>query len=158
MTYDQATIELVTAYAASRVPASHVDDVVQQVLTQVWQAGITDPSHSYLWVCVKNVAASHYRNRSRCFRQLLPLEENETCDVPAKQESMSRDDVIDLRDALADMDQGDEYQQRQAQCLRWHYLEGYSLQEMADMLGLPLGTIKRTLHEGRQALAQRLDS
>ncbi len=33
-----------------------------------------------------------------------------------------------------------------------HYMEGFSLKEIADMLHLPLGTVKARLHDARKAL------
>ncbi len=38
-----------------------------------------------------------------------------------------------------------------------HYLEGFSLQEMADVLQIPLGTVKFRMHQARKALKVQLD-
>jgi len=38
-----------------------------------------------------------------------------------------------------------------------HYVEGYSVEECARMLGLPQGTLKSRLHRGRQLLRNQLD-
>ncbi len=38
-----------------------------------------------------------------------------------------------------------------------HYLEGFSLQEMAEILQVPVGTIKFRLHQARKALRVELD-
>ncbi len=46
---------------------------------------------------------------------------------------------------------------RQAQVVALHYLEDRSVSEVARILDVTLGTVKRHLHDGRQALARRLD-
>ena len=38
-----------------------------------------------------------------------------------------------------------------------HYLEGMSVQEIADALRLPQGTVKNRMHRGRQRLAEIMD-
>ena len=38
-----------------------------------------------------------------------------------------------------------------------HYVEGYSVEECARMLGLPQGTLKSRLHRGRNLLRNQLD-
>lgn len=38
-----------------------------------------------------------------------------------------------------------------------HYLEGFSLKEMADILCIPMGTVKYRLHQARKALRVEID-
>jgi RNA polymerase sigma-70 factor (ECF subfamily) len=45
---------------------------------------------------------------------------------------------------------------RQAQVVALHYLEDRSIAEVAEILDVTHGTVKRHLHDGRQALARRL--
>jgi RNA polymerase sigma-70 factor, ECF subfamily len=47
---------------------------------------------------------------------------------------------------------------RQAQVVALYYLEDRSLAQVAEILDVTLGTVKRHLHTGRQALARRLRS
>jgi RNA polymerase sigma-70 factor (ECF subfamily) len=47
---------------------------------------------------------------------------------------------------------------RQAQVVALYYLEDRSIAEVAEILDVTLGTVKRHLHNGRQALARRLRS
>lgn len=46
---------------------------------------------------------------------------------------------------------------RQAQAIALHYLEDLSVAEVARILGTAEGTVKKHLHEGRKALARRLE-
>ncbi len=41
-------------------------------------------------------------------------------------------------------------------CIRLHYLEGYSVKEVAARLGIPRGTVKRRLHDARVQLRQAM--
>jgi RNA polymerase sigma-70 factor (ECF subfamily) len=41
--------------------------------------------------------------------------------------------------------------------LRWFYLEGWSVAEIADQLGIPAGTVKSRLFHAREALKARLE-
>lgn len=45
---------------------------------------------------------------------------------------------------------------RQAQVVALFYLEDRPIAEVSDILGMSTGTVKRHLHDGRQALARRL--
>jgi RNA polymerase sigma-70 factor, ECF subfamily len=45
---------------------------------------------------------------------------------------------------------------RQAQVVTLHYLEDRPIAEIADVLGMARGTVKKNLHDGRRALAHRL--
>jgi RNA polymerase sigma-70 factor (ECF subfamily) len=45
---------------------------------------------------------------------------------------------------------------RQAQVVALHYLEDRSIAEVAEILDVTHGTVKRHLHDGRAALARRL--
>lgn len=47
---------------------------------------------------------------------------------------------------------------RQAQVVALYYLEDRSVAEIAEILDVTLGTVKRHLHNGRQTLARRLRS
>ena len=70
------------------------------------------------------------------------------------------------RDPLPDLAEGDtefwaairSLPRRQAQVVALFYLEDRSVAEIAEILDVTLGTVKRHLHDGRQALARRLRS
>ena len=69
-------------------------------------------------------------------------------------------------EALPDLAQGDpefwaairSLPRRQAQVVALYYLEDRSVAQIAEILDVTLGTVKRHLHNGRQSLARRLRS
>lgn len=46
---------------------------------------------------------------------------------------------------------------RRAEIIRMHYYQGLSITEIADLLDVPVGTIKSDLHRGRNQLRKMLD-
>jgi RNA polymerase sigma-70 factor (sigma-E family) len=46
---------------------------------------------------------------------------------------------------------------RQAQVVALHYLEDRPVSQIADVLGMAIGTVKKHLHDGRRELARRLE-
>lgn len=47
---------------------------------------------------------------------------------------------------------------RRAQVITLHYLEDRSISEIADVLGMAQGTVKKSLHDGRRSLARMLET
>ena len=39
-----------------------------------------------------------------------------------------------------------------------HHIEGFLLTEIADVLGIPLGTVKSRLHRGKRTMRAALDA
>ncbi len=72
------------------------------------------------------------------------------CDPPSGDES-AESDVGLLRVALAALPG------EQRAILSLHYLDGMSIAEIADALGIPAGTVKSRLHHARNRLRQSLE-
>ena len=60
-------------------------------------------------------------------------------------------DVEFLRAALADLSVA------QRAVLSLHYLEGHGVERIAEILGIPAGTVKSRLHHARAALKKKLE-
>ncbi|MEM8874197.1 MAG: sigma-70 family RNA polymerase sigma factor [Planctomycetota bacterium] len=71
-----------------------------------------------------------------------------TVDVPA---TLEPDEVEHLHAALADLEPA------HREALGLFYLEGFDIREVADALGVPVGTVKSRLHRGRSALRHALE-
>ncbi|MEJ2217779.1 MAG: sigma-70 family RNA polymerase sigma factor [Gemmatimonadota bacterium] len=71
---------------------------------------------------------------------------------PARPDSTSNADLIErVRAGLAELDPG------RRSVLRWFYLEGMSVAEIAEALDIPAGTVKSRLFHARDALRARLE-
>jgi RNA polymerase sigma-70 factor (ECF subfamily) len=117
------------------------------------------PLKSWLFKIAHNTALDHLRKsqldtialETREPDRLDPLDrvgDRHAVDPHASAES--RDLGRDLEGAFAAL--GPLYQE----LLELRFREGLSYQEIADVTGLPMGTVKVRIHRGRQALAEHL--
>ena len=129
------------------------DDVTQEVFVKLWQnLGGYDGSaqlSTWIYAITRNAAISSLRKRSR----LVSLEEpGVAAVVDTLAAGESADETADpqlwrLVDALPD---------RQRQVVVLFYQEDRSVEEVADMLGIPANTVKTHLHRARAKLAASL--
>jgi RNA polymerase sigma-70 factor (ECF subfamily) len=95
-------------------------------------------------------AATHFRGR----RLLKPLPED------ASAEEISAEDESGLSAALnaEELRWGlSQLSPPHGECLILHFLEGFSLKEVADITGVTLGTVKSRLHYAKKALREVLE-
>ena len=118
-------------------------DAAQEALLRAWRARNTfrgeASAKTWLTRILVNVCRS-MRRRRVIFSPLTGLEE-----APASA------DNAPLHDALAKLPTG------LRMPLVLHYLEGFSVEEVARTLSIPSGTVKSRLYRGRRELAQVLD-
>lgn len=127
-------------YATSLVGPSRAEDVVSTVVVRTMQrqplAEIADP-RAYLMKAVLNEARTVWRGRRN-----EPLPESLPGDLP--------DEVIETLDVIWRLP----VQQRAVVYL--HYWEGHQVNEIAGLMGLGPGTVKRYLHNARKRLESDL--
>ena len=87
----------------------------------------------------------HIRDRNR--RQALQQE----IQPPPGNEDASRDLQLSLQEALQLLDEP------LARLLRLYYLEGFALGEIAEIIGIPQGTVKSRLFHARKLMAKILE-
>jgi RNA polymerase sigma-70 factor (ECF subfamily) len=129
------------------------EDALQDALVIAWRdlRGLRDPDRFDAWLhrlvvheCIDHAARE--RRRAANLR-VLPVEE------PA-----GSDDLL----TLADRDELERGFRRlvpeQRAILVLHYYEGYPLEAIADMLGIPPGTVRSRLHYARNAMRAALDA
>jgi RNA polymerase sigma factor (sigma-70 family) len=127
------------------------EDVVQQAFVALDRrlSSLTPGAEAaYLRTSVMNGCRSHVRAGRAQKRQLVMVREGTP---PAPEEEAIRDDQH--RQVLAAIDQLPE---RQRQCVVLRYYLGLSDREVAETLGLALGSAKTHLRRGQQALAEKL--
>jgi RNA polymerase sigma-70 factor (ECF subfamily) len=133
--------------------AEDLDDIVQDVFVRLWRywGRFDGRSERRTWVyrVTVNTARSHWRSRGRLKAALQRL----WTDVPRAQVSAPAQEAWDLdrglAQALAKLDR------RQREALTLVHLEGLSLAEAAQVMGVPEGTVKSRLFRAR-ALMQVL--
>ncbi len=102
---------------------------------------------------LRRIAMTACRRRSREIHRTKSLDEGDTgrlenarlCDDPS-----AHAERVELREALESAVRSLSTTYRA--CTRLHYLEGYSLREVAHFLGVPPGTVKRRLYDARRQL------
>lgn len=156
---DPATIlvvtQIITAYLV-RARAFHLrdswEDLSQDVLLALMRTarsgGLRAPEAfvGYVGAITRN-KLNDRRDRDR-----LGAVASAPVPLPALLDAGGRDDDlrIDLNDALRDLDP------RSRTVVRAIYFDGYSYEEAAERLGMPLGTLKRILTGALRAIRQRL--
>ena len=128
--------------------AGRAEEVTQDVFLKVWRAlptydGRAAPS-TWLYAIARNTCLSALRSES--YRRTMALE-----DVP---EPVARTmPVVEV--------EWDQYLSRlpdaQRQVVTLFYFEDKSISAVAEMLGIPEGTVKSQLHRARLALAEMME-
>lgn len=94
--------------------------------------------------------AADWQRRATHQDREVPLEAEEVCDRAAV-EPAADERVTRVRRALSELAGEDRA------ILALHYLEGFGLWELAEILGVPEGTVKSRLHRARQQLREQLE-
>ena len=129
-----------------------VDDAVQQTFLQAWRAAsrfdAARPLSSWLYAIARRVCIDEYRKASRA-----PAVGREGGEIDGVVDGPSFDQawtVFEVRRAV------DELPPDEREVVRRASLEGWSLPEIAEHLGLPLGTVKSRSFRAHRRLAAAL--
>jgi RNA polymerase sigma-70 factor (ECF subfamily) len=136
-----------------------VDDLAQEVFIRAYRSigDFKGESSLYTWLykIALNLCRNHYRTRGR-----RPVHEQIGEDGSAtvleaeggspEDEAVRREFWEELRRGLARLPE----EQREAVVLC--DLEGMSYEEMAEVMGVPIGTVRSRIFRGRRALQERL--
>ena len=133
------------------------EDVTQEICIKLFRSllkrdDITEPE-KFAWTIAHNALANYYRNRSRHgisvpihgFDDMLSADDDFTTDIE-KAESVER-----LHREIAYLSK------TRRQIVIMHYFENKRQQEIADVLGLPLGTVKWHLSESKTELKKGME-
>lgn len=122
------------------------DDAVQETLLKAWDNRHRLNEERYMQTWVVRILINECGNIHRRRRRETPLG-----DVPADSRTAPPDSDIELHDALF----------RLREPLRLpivlHYIEGFRVREIADMLRMPQGTVLWRLSKARKELSKLLD-
>lgn len=135
-----------------RDPAT-AQEVTQEVFLSIWrQAAEFDPSRGTArsWV----LALAHHKSvdavRRRRLRATEPLEETQASDLDVVDETLRRLEQGRVREALVRLPE----EQRQA--IVFAYYGGYTQEEVAKRLSIPLGTAKTRIRDAMIRLREAL--
>jgi RNA polymerase sigma-70 factor (ECF subfamily) len=134
------------------------EDCVQQTFIRAWRslAAFEGRSAFATWlhrIAVNEVLTNRRNRGTRSEGSSLPsLEDDEDAFDNVADTTVAADssDVMDMEKALASLPEGS----RHVVVLQAVY--GYSHEEVADMLGIAVGTCKAQLHRGRKLLRERM--
>ena len=136
----------------------HAEDAVQEAFLQVWRSAATfrpERAKASTWVLtlVHRRAVDLVRREER--RQADPLADDASATVPATEQTdeaawlrFERERVQTALKQLPDL---------QREALELSYYGGFSQSELAERLGVPLGTIKSRMFSGLARLRELLD-
>ena len=130
------------SYLTLRNPAD-CDDAVQEALLKAWASRrrLRDEGLFETWLV--RILINCARDMLRKRRSAVSLDENLAAAEPVNPQ---------LRDALCALDV------KYRLPIVLHHLEGYSLEECARMLKLPVSTVKWRLHAGRKQLKGEMEA
>ena len=139
--YKNTVYRTAFAYCRNRADA---EDIMQEVfLKRLYQAPeFQSPDHERRWLF--RVALNQCRDEwKRSCRTELPLDEAVLISVPPEDREIL-EQVAALPEKLRTV-------------IHLHYYEGYSLEEIASLLGVSLSAVKMRMKRGRDALRNRLE-
>ncbi len=136
-----------------------VDDLAQEVFIRAYRslADFKGESSLYTWLykIALNLCRNHYRTRGR-----RPMhEELDESDGASGIEAAggSPEDEVFRREFWEQLRVGlEELPAEQREAVVFCDLEGMSYEEMAEVMGVPIGTVRSRIFRGRRALQERL--
>jgi len=133
--------------------SSDATELMQDVFIRAWRRLSTFRGDcafaSWLHRLAVNTMLENTRSDRRRTARVLPMDDTSRLEGAAR--SSGVDLRMDMEDAIASLPKG----ARLAFVL--HDVEGYQHQEIAEQLGVSVGTIKAQLHRARRLLRERLE-
>lgn len=142
-------------YYIRRIVVAEEDawDVLQEVWTTVWRrsSSLRDVTVFRGWVyrIAHNSAVSHLRRQNR--HESCQEVQEEPC-APAEEPAFDNEDAAQIHRALEAIPSG------HREILTLFFLEEFSHAEVAEILDIPVGTVKSRLYYAKRALREWLDS
>lgn len=146
------------SYALSlcRGDASTADDIVQDAAESAFASQRTfEPGSnmkSWLFTIVKNAAFRHFQ-KSRNTRHDLSLDEDMIVDMPSHEGNQDSSQLLREIDVILNR-----MPREQRDVLLTVCVNGLTMDEAADVLGVESGTVKSRLHRGRERLLSEMNA
>ena len=135
--------------------SSDATELMQDVFIKAWRRMGTFRGDcafsSWLHRLTVNTMLENARSDRRRIARVLPMDDTSRLEGEGTARSSGVDLKMDMEEAVASLPKG----ARMAFVL--HDVEGYQHQEIAEQLGVSVGTIKAQLHRARRLLRERLE-
>jgi RNA polymerase sigma-70 factor (ECF subfamily) len=151
-------------YAVAQVGAQHADDLLAETFAVAWasRAKYTDGCGSgleaWLITIARVLAAAHHRTERRWRRMRVAATRHRADHIGEHEEA----DALDRLDAATLMERAQvhellrELPERERDPLLLHVLEGYTYEEISELLEVPVGTVRSRISRGRVRLRTRV--
>ena len=151
--------------------AAAAEDLLQEVFLRLWTHSDRwegrGTLEAWLFGIATNLALNHVRSARRRKQQPLPVQpptadDDDDSPLPGwmiDAAALGPDQIAaqaELRDRVNDL--LDELPDDKRQLLRLAYANQMNLQDIADLLGVPKGTVKSRLHHARKNMAQKWEA
>jgi RNA polymerase sigma-70 factor, ECF subfamily len=123
------------------------EDLTQETFVQAWRSLDTFDERAPLRPWLLQIARREFL---QALRQRRPEDSIEALPELPEPRAAAFTEEVELRDLLRKLPM----EEREIVVL--HYLEGYRCEEIAEMTGTPVGTVKYRLHEARARLRREL--
>ena len=132
--------------------ADLLQDVFLRLNRFVKNIDTSRPLEPWLYRVTSNLAYTHIRKRKRWWRAIQDMAEIIQRDVGATSESLveKREQNLGVRKAIASLPIAHRV------VIALYYVNNQSIQEIAEILDIPLGTVKSRLYYGRRILKRKL--
>jgi RNA polymerase sigma-70 factor (ECF subfamily) len=151
-------------YAALGLVGSHEDalDLSQEAFARAFRArrrlDPERPFYAWLYQILRRLCFNHYRDlrtRRRRLEQATPWLVTQAAGRAAEASPVRRIELEELRDRVRDAIE--ELSEFEREVLVLREFEGLKYREIADLLGIPIGTVMSRLYTARRHLAQVLE-
>ena len=134
---------------------AQAEELTQEVMLTVWQrAHQFDPKKASPSTWIFTIARNRRIDAARRAPQAEFRPEEEATRIPREEPEFSEAEIALVREKLERAI--DELPPEQAEVLRRFYMEGRTHSEIADALGLPLGTVKSRIRLALEKLREKL--
>ncbi len=133
---------------------SEAEDITQEAFVRAWRAlpGFRGHAKFTTWIyrIVYNLCLNRLPGLRRDLLQIESVEETQVNPI------LSPPDLFEVEEQLTFLHvQLDQLSEKYRLVLTLRYLQGLSYEEIADMLNLPMGTVKTHIHRARRILMER---
>ncbi|MCL1794414.1 MAG: sigma-70 family RNA polymerase sigma factor [Oscillospiraceae bacterium] len=122
------------------------EDVMQNSFVAAWKKlnTLREQNKFGAWIC--RIAKNNAKNVAVKYQGYIHLDSLENIEAASE----SAEDYDMLHSAIENLSD------KQKSAIKLHYLENASIEEISNKLNLPVGTVKRRLHDGREKIRKEL--